>query len=175
MSSSNQTATEQNLARINALNENYPEIAKNTHKAKMAESIRKAHLSGKFDDMAQAFTDRFGDKWNDDWFVEDLREFCDGIVRMSGGERLSRYMDYGRMLETMCKEENYTIWRIAEYEDGVVEWSGEDAHDFDYHEIAWVSNSPDYDKDGIPVWKCATDGMWLITNADTDLLDETDE
>ena len=84
-------------------------------------------------------------------------------------------MDYGRMLETMCKEGDYTIWRIAKYEDGALGWYGEDAHDFDYHEIAWVSNRPDYDENKEPIWKCATDDMWLITNADTDLLEETDE
>jgi hypothetical protein len=122
--------------------------------------------------MAQAFIDRFGDKWNDDWFVEDLREFCDGIVRMNGCESLSRYMDYGRMVETMCKEEGYTICRLVEYDE--VEWYGEDAHDFDYQETAWASTSPDYDENNKPIWKCATEGMWLITNADIDLLEDTD-
>jgi len=120
--------------------------------------------------MLSAFKAKFGDKWNDDWDLSELGDFCDEFIENSGGSALARYMDYGALMRAL-HDDGYTIWKFVETETGH-SFTGEDAHDFDDNTVAWVGHR--WNGQGELEYYCETDGLWVITNADTDLLEEAE-
>ena len=120
--------------------------------------------------MLSAFKAKFGDKWNEDWTVCELRSFCDEFVETMGGSAVARYIEYGAIVDAFI-DDGYTVWKFVETETDHT-FEGQDTYTETSYDI--VCRDRRYNRKGEPEWRCHTDGLWVITNADTDLLEEAE-
>jgi len=124
--------------------------------------------------MIDEFKTKFGDKWNNNWFVQEVGDFCDEFVNTPGDNKyLARFFDYTKFIETVCYEDDYTIWTLSV--------KNNHPHNRQSHDVEVLIQvlpykckpypGTRYNNDGNAEYFCELNDLYLITNADLDLLD----
>jgi hypothetical protein len=115
--------------------------------------------------MINEFKAKFGDKWNDDWFVQEVCDYCDEFVNTPGDNKyLARFFDYKLFIDSICEKNEHSIWAVTVKKD--VKALRQILY---YHCRPYATKC--CDENGDVKYICEADKLYLITNADLNLLD----
>jgi hypothetical protein len=109
--------------------------------------------------MIEAFKAKFGDQWNDEWTVAELGNYLDTYLENVNCTAVAQHIDYGSVISSLCYD-NFTVWKFVENANGKPSFNCK----FNEDEIARPERT--YSADGSPCVRCATDGLFVITDAD---------